>query len=296
MNLSRRELIWSLGAASALDAAQYRPTLLVGIYVFTQQFAAHKQTLEQGMREAFPAIRRTGFRGVELMSQFFTPENRETTLALLKENGLESWNAYCGGAIYDAAKADPEIATVLAFAGEAKKAGARVIDINPNPKPNQELKTEAELALQARSLDRIGAELRKSGMKLMTHHHLPELKEKGREWRYNLKHTRPELLNICVDTDWALRGGEDPVGMMREAGRRLLSLHVRTSHQGVWSEAFDDGEPDHRPIAAYLKQVRYNGYISVELAYEKATKMTRSFEENVRRSREYAEEIFGVKA
>ncbi len=295
MNVTRREALFTIGAAS-LGAAAVQPTLSVQIYVFTQQFASRKQSLADGMAEAFPAIRRAGYRKVELVSAFFSPELGDRTLAALREHGLECPVAYSGGAMHDAAKADQDIAEVLRIAELAAKAGARAILINPNPKPNQELKTDAELTTQAKSLNRLGAELNKKGMRLMTHHHTPELKENGREWRHQLRHTDPKLLGICVDADWALRSGEDPIGMMREAGKRLLSLHLRTSKRGVWAEALEDGDPDYRQIAAYLKKVGFSGYLVVELAYEKGTKPIRSLEEDIRISREYAERVFGVKA
>ncbi len=45
-----------------------------------------------------------------------------------------------------------------------------------------------------------------------------------------------------------------------------------------------------------LNECRITGLLTVELWYEKTTKVTRSREENLRISREYAEEIFRVKA
>jgi inosose dehydratase len=296
MNLTRREALSTLAATAALPGAAYNPTLTVQIYVFTQQFAARKQTLAEGMAEAFPAIRRAGYHRVELVDSFFSPELREKTISLLQQHGLECPVAYSGAVVHEAARAEKEIARVLELASVAKTAGARAINVNPGVKPNQELKTDAELALQAQSLNRLGAALRQRGMRLMTHHHTPELKAHGREWRYQLKHTDPKLVYTCVDTDWALRSGEDPIGMLRESGPRLLSLHLRTGHNGVWAEALEDGDPDYHAIANYLKQSGFSGYLVVELAYEKATRVTRPLEENIRLSREYAERVFGVKA
>ena len=296
MNLSRREILGTLAAAAGLDGAGYGPSLAVQIYVFTQQFSQRKQTPAEGMVEAFPAIKRAGYRRVELVSQFFSPELRAKTIALLKDNGLECPIAYSGGAFHDAAECEKAVEEALELAAAATPAGAKAILVNPSPKPQQALKTEAELATQVKSLDKLGAELRKRGMKLMTHYHTPELKEKGREWRYQLAHSDPKLLWICIDADWSVRGGDDPMVMLRESGQRLLSLHLRTGKQGVWAEALGDGDPDYHAIAADLKKLKFSGYLVVELAYEKATKITRSLEENIRVSREYAEQVFGVKA
>lgn len=295
MNLSRREVLSTLAAATALEGAAYKPTLAVQIYVFTQQFHQRGQSLAEGMVEAFPAIRRAGYRHVELVDGFFASGVLEKTLALLGQSGLNCPIAYSGGELHTA-KAPAEIERILGLARVARKAGTRIINVNPGVKPGQALKTEEELDTQAKSLNQLGGALRAEGMRLVTHHHTPEMKENAREWRHDLANTDPKLMYHCIDTDWALRSGFDPLAILRESGRRLLTLHLRTGHQGVWAEKLEEGDPDYRAIAAYLKQTRFSGYLVVELAYEKATRLTRPLEENIRLSREYAEQVFGIRA
>jgi hypothetical protein len=41
-----------------------------------------------------------------------------------------------------------------------------------------------------------------------------------------------------------------------------------------------------------MKQIKYQGYLSVELAYEKGTDPKRPLEEDLKISREYAEKMF----
>jgi sugar phosphate isomerase/epimerase len=95
-----------------------------------------------------------------------------------------------------------------------------------------------------------------------------------------------------VDVDWLKRGGQDPMTLLKEAGKRIASLHLRSMRQGVWMEEFGDGDVDYRQVAAYLREIGYQGYLVVELAYEKATAPTRPLEEDLRRSRMYAEKVF----
>jgi sugar phosphate isomerase/epimerase len=57
-------------------------------------------------------------------------------------------------------------------------------------------------------------------------------------------------------------------------------------------EDLADGDVDYHEIADYLKQIGYSGYLVVELAYEKGTKVTRPLEEDLRLSRLYAEQVF----
>ena len=61
---------------------------------------------------------------------------------------------------------------------------------------------------------------------------------------------------------------------------------------GVWMEDFGDGDVDYRQVVASLKEIGYQGYVVVERAYEKGTNPTRPLEENLRRSRLYAEKVF----
>jgi hypothetical protein len=43
-----------------------------------------------------------------------------------------------------------------------------------------------------------------------------------------------------------------------------------------------------------LHQINYEGFLVVELAYEKDTVITRSLEEDLRLSRIYTEKVFGL--
>ena len=129
----------------------------------------------------------------------------------------------------------------------------------------------------------------------MVHHHTPELVENAREWRHQLANTDPKLVGCCVDVHWAYRGGQEPMAFLREVGGRLDSLHLRNSKGGVWMEDFNDGDVDYHKVAEYLKETGYNGYLVVELAYEKGTTITRSLEEDLKASRLYTEKVFGLK-
>jgi inosose dehydratase len=192
--------------------------------------------------------------------------------------------------MYDEGAALKTIGNTLAVAEVAKAAGARTVCVNPDPK--RERKTDEELAVQAKSLDRLGQRLAGRGMPLLIHQHAPEMREEAREWRHILRHTDSKLVKFCLDLDWVKRGGQDPMTLLKECAPRLGSLHVRSARNGVWMEEFGDGDVDYREIAAFLKEIGFQGDIFVELAYEKQTVVTRSVEENLKRSLEYAQKVF----
>jgi inosose dehydratase len=131
-------------------------------------------------------------------------------------------------------------------------------------------------------------------MKLALHHHTPELPDNAREWHHLLQHTNPNRVYCCVDVHWAYRGGQDVVTFIRETGDRLLILHLRNSKHGVWMEDFGPGDVDYQKVAGYLREIKFNGYLVVELAYEENTRVTRSLTQDLRLSRLYSEKVFGL--
>lgn len=272
----------------------YNPTLSVQVYVWTQHFSSLQESLAAGLEEMLAGIHSAGYQHVELTADFLRPDMRERTLGLLRKYELKMPTFYIGTTLHEGVAAEKSISEALDLAQALAGAGVEAIVTNPSPKLHHEPKSDGELTVQVQSLNRLGAELKKMGIRLMVHHHTPELANHAHEWRYQLGHTDPRLVFCCVDVDWALRGGENPLAFTRETGKRLLSLHLRNERDGVWMEDFDEGEIDYAQIAAYLKRIRYTGYLVVELAYEKNTQVTRPLEEDLRRSRLYAEKVFDL--
>ncbi len=294
MSTRREVLAGALAAGTRLaGGARFRPMLSGQFYIWVQKFERDKTPIADGMNEAISSTRRAGFRRMELMSNCFRPEAREKTLAASKEHGMAIPVVYNGGPMHETTAAEKTIADTVRLADLIKAAGARSINFNPNPKPENERKTDEELATQARYISAMAKELRQRGVRLMLHHHHPEMAENAREWRHLLQNTDADL---CLDLHWVLRGGQDPMTILKEAGRRVASIHLRNSRKNVWTEDFGDGEIDYRQVAAHLRRTGYAGYLIVELAYEKDTQITRSLEEDLRISREYAERILGVTA
>lgn len=283
----------ALTAVAGLQAKSgYDPKLTLQPYVWTQKFNQEKIPLSAGLDQLFPAAQRAGYRRMELLNSFLTPELREKTAALVRQYHFEIPVVYHGGTFHEANAVEQSITEILATADAARPLGARWINTNCNPKKARERKTDQELSVEASSLNRLGRQLKDRGMRLMLHQHDPDMAEGAREWRSNLHHTDPELMWFCVDVHWVYRGQQDPMELLKEAGRRIANLHVRNSVNGVWSESLGDGDVDYRAVAQFLRSITYQGLIGVELAYEKDTRPTRPLEEDIRISREYAEKVF----
>lgn len=296
--MQRREFLTTLAAASAAMAAPgYEPVLAAQAYIFSQAYARLNQRMEDRISEVLEILSTSGYKTLELTSQFFTADNSSNTAQALMLGRLKCPVVYNGGVMHTADGAKQTMAQTLELAKRVKAAHpVTAINFNASPKPNGEAKTDAELGVQAENLNKLAKELKKMGLRLMTHQHAPEMANNAKEWRHVLAHTDPKMVDICLDLHWVLRGGQDPMTLLKECSSRLASLHLRNSKDGVWTEDFGDGDLDYRPIAEHLKSIGYKGYLVVELAWDKATEPTRRLDENMTRSREYAEKIFGVKA
>jgi inosose dehydratase len=301
MNLTRREVLFA-AAATVLalpgngEAGPSSSRLSVEGYIWQQYMAGKGKKLGDGLDEIFGMARAAGFHNIELNTGFLTNELRDRVLELIQSNGLSMPSVYVGGAMHDEKLADATIAHSLETAHFCKKVGCVAIVGDPNPKQGQVEKTDAELAVQAAMLDKLGKALNAEGFQFWVHNHDAEMLNNAKEWWNTLNHTDPTYVSICLDLDWVHQGDQDPLAFLRAAGKRVACLHLRNSNKKLWLESLGDGDIDYRKVASYLKSERLKPLLMVELAYRPETVTTRPLEEDLRLSRIYAEQIFKVKA
>ncbi len=267
-------------------------SLATQLYVWLQVYAREQKNLDERLDEAFGEVRAAGFDAIEgWLKWCATPEQTAQTGELLKKHGLQLVSMYQGGAYHEREAAEKTVAETLDFAKRARDIGCPMLNVNPNPLGRE--KTDDELKVQGEYLNRLAHELKNIGLSLVIHFHDPEMRNNAREHRANLANTDPNLVGFCMDFHWVLRGGQDPIMILRETGARARSLHVRNSVNGMWSETFGDGDIDYRQVKTALDDIGYRGPLIVELAYEAQTHITRSLVENERLAREYAVRVFG---
>jgi inosose dehydratase len=265
-------------------------------YIFQQYATRQKKTLGGVLEEVFAMAHSAGFHNIEINQAFFTAELRERTLALLRARQLKMPSVYVGGAMHTAEAAETTTARALDIARFCEPFGCVAVVNNPEPKPAAAQKTDAELNTQARALNTLGRFLKDDGFELRVHHHTPELVANAREWRHILHNTDPQYVALCLDLDWVQQGGLKPLDLLREAGPRVREIHLRNSRDKLWLEALEAGDIDYGEIAAYLKQSALKPLLVVELAYRDNTLVTRPLGEDLRLSRIFAEQVFGVRA
>jgi len=286
----------ALALSHTMEASEMKAN--EGIVVATQLFGwtqpisfLGQPGLMDRLDAAFASIKRAGFDNVEGDTGMLrNPKFVET----LKKHALGFPASYSGGTFHIEADAEKCIPAIVADAKVARDFGVRAINCNPSVKAGGAEKTDAELAIQAKMMDRCGAELRAVGIRFAFHNHSPEMRSNAREVHYTLRNSSPQNLWFNADVEWIRHGGGDPVKMIEEYGDRTASLHVRDAVGTQWVQALGEGDVDLPAVAAVLKRKDFAGPLSFEIAIDDHTKVTRSIEENHRISREYIRRVFGV--
>lgn len=283
-----------MAGTTAERSPGYQPQVAVQLYVWIQDRGRRQIDFWDDLDNVLAEVKATGAKAIEgWLDWCDTDERADRAEGLLKKHGLRVIGLYAGGVLHEQAAAEATIASILARAERAKKRFGRIyIDVNPNPLPGKARKSDAQLATQVKMLDRLGRGLADRGLYLVIHQHDPEILHEAREHRYNVSHTDPRYVGFCLDTHWVYRGGQDPLALLKEAGRRVKALHLRNSENGVWTESFGPGDVDYAAIAKQLREIGFDGWLVVELAYEPKTKITRPLTDDVRLSLAYVNSVF----
>lgn len=244
------------------------------------------------MPQMFAGVSAAGYRRLEISGSWLTPDLLPLALRLSQRHGVAMPFVYADGVMHQRDGARQTIAAVSALADRLQKPlHLEAIVFNPAFKPHNALKTEEELSIQAEALNHLGAALKQRGLRLFVHAHAPEMQDHAREWRHNLHHTEAGLVSICADINWFFMGGADPLELLREAGPRVASLHIRNSSRGIWLESLDERvrplDVDYSAIVALLQKERISPWLVVELAYMPKTTVTRSLQADLLRSRRW---------
>lgn len=293
--MTRRDALFAL-TSPVLLARSNSSRMSVEAYIFQQYAERQNKPLGDVLPEVFAMAHTAGFHNIELNNGFFTPELRDKTITLLRANDLKMPSVYVGGAMHTRDEAAATQAAALDIAHLCKPFGCVAVVNNPSPKPAGAQKTDHELDIQASSLNDLGRMLNMNGFELRVHHHTPELVDNAREWRHILRHTNPRYVSLCLDLDWVHQGGFKPLDLLKEAGQRVKEIHVRNSKDKLWLEDLEDGDLDYREMAAFLKHENVKPLVVVELAYRDNTIVTRPLGEDLRLSRIYVEQVFGITA
>jgi len=246
--------------------------------------------LDQGLGE----VAQAGLQGFEPI--FNNIEEVRVLAPLLTKHGLRMGSFYVNSTLHDSTRAEQSIEEVLAIATEARGLGATLVVTNPSPIRwgGPENKTDRQLRVQARALERLGRLLQAEGMTLAYHNHDIELRNAAREFHHMLLDTDPSCVSFCLDAHWIFRGSGDSnvalADVVKLYGSRVTELHVRQSVGGVWSESLQDGDIDYLWLAEVF--AAQEPRVVLEQAVEEASPKTLNALEAHRESAAYARRVF----
>ena len=252
--------------------------------IFTQQYPwgtfYRRSNRDAGDINALLAeVKSCGLAGYEPIAS--SPQQLKNIARAAKQHDLKVESLYVNSTLHDGDQAADSIQTVLGIAAAAKEAcGTRIIVTNPSPIQwgGSQNKSDEQLRTQARSLDQLGAQLRKQGQQLAYHNHDIELREGARELHHMLASTDSQNVKFCLDAHWIFRGcGNSEVAMFDVAHLykdRIVELHLRQSHDGVWDEAFGSGDIDYNQLAQMLLDLETPPLLVLEQAVEGKTPNT----------------------
>lgn len=300
---TRRDVLHTLGAAglAALArpaAGESRRRLPVACQQYTW-FSYYRREGKDWMADpqaSLAAFRSTGLRGYE--PAVGAQAEIEALGPHLKAHDLWTRSLYVNSTLHEADQAEASIAEALEVARAARPLGVEIVVTNPSPIRwgGPENKTDAQLRVQAEALDRLGAELRALGMTLAYHNHDIEMRESAREFHHMLVATDPENVRLCLDAHWVYRGsGNSQVALFDIVSLyadRIVELHLRQSHDGVWSEVFEPGDVDYPRLAAALYARGLRPHLVLEQAVEEGTPRTMPPTDALTRSLAYVEQVF----
>jgi inosose dehydratase len=260
------------------------------VYGWTQYAQRDKKPFD--INQVISVLADLGYDYLESFMDVDKPDNNGKLAEQFKAKGLKPISIYTGARLHEAANAYHNVAKVLAAAKVCQQAGFKVISCNLDPIGRE--KTDEELKMQVSALSELGLGLKEFGMQLAIHHHMPEMANKAREFHYNFRNSKPDVVGFCYDVHWVWKGGVMPMDALKEYADRVATWHLRQSRDGIWWEDLDTGDIDYDGVAKYAKEHGLPRRFTVELALEGGTRITRSAAENHRRSREFVRKVFGA--
>lgn len=276
--------------------------MLIGTqsYVWYQIYVEQRNLpLLDHLDEILAQVRAAGMDAYE--SGILSAEHAALLKQLLPKHQLQMPSIYVGPALHDPATSDAEIEAAIAKARSVQSLGTTIVVCNPAPLSWSEPlnKSDDQLKHQADALDRLGRLLRADGFTLAYHTHATEMRCSAREFHHMLLATDPAHVGLCLDTHWVYRGaGNSQVALgdiVKLYAPRLKSLHLRQSHNGVWSETFmSTGDIDYRPLASTLQSLNFTGPLILEQCFEPGTPSTLTPEERHRQSLDHARTLFAT--
>lgn len=265
-------------------------------YTWFTYFQREGKEWMNNIEESLNALNKSGFWGYE--PSFSNPEEVKNLHSHLKAHKIWSKSMYVNSALHEPELVEQSIDAVLSIAEEAKQIGIEILVTNPTPIRwgGPENKTDKQLQTQALALNVMGKKLKSKGISLAYHNHDAEMRQSAREFHHMLTGTDPEFVKLCLDAHWIYRGsGNSQVALfdiVEMYSDRIVELHLRQSHDGIWSEVFEEGDIDYGRLTKTLREKNTKPHIVLEQATEEGTPYTMDTIEAINKSLSNTTRIF----
>ncbi len=273
------------------------------------------------------AIAAAGYEGTELGPYGYLPTTKEALARELDSRGLALGSSFVPVALEDASSRDATVAHALKVGGLLAQFGVRELivadDEDPRrtaeagriPKDGSRGWSAAEWTIALQTLDTLAQRVMdECGMSLVVHHHAGTFIETSLEIDRLLEGTRPERVNLLLDTGHAVYGGGDPVDIATRHGARIRYVHLKDAdateldrvrstpiHMSeAWKRGvfcvLGEGVVDFKGVASALAKRSYDGWMIVEqdVVADESGRLKPDPSESAQKSRAYLREVLGL--
>ena len=288
---TRREFIATTSAALTVAAL---PSVLPAVPVpspmpypiSTNQYPWHTfyqregRTFTDDLSSSIADVAAAGFTNLE--PNFTSPDQVDQFFGAMKPLGIAMPSIYVNSVLHESTAAARSVDEVLRIATRARDlAHTAIVVTNPSPIRwgGPENKTDAELLLQGKALEKLGAALHAEGLTLAYHNHDSEFRLGAREYHHMHNATDPAHVKFCLDAHWVFRGSGDSQLAVFDTvalyGKRVVELHLRQSSGGVWTETFTPtGDIDYPRLMAAMNHLGLRPLLTLEQAVESGSAHT----------------------
>jgi len=204
---------------------------------------------------------------------------------------------HIGGVFYDKDKQADEFANIERMAGYSAQMGASHIIVSGRQLPHPDGKLDlGAVRIKAEALDRLGAAVKKDGLRLCYHNHQPEFRDNPSEMSYLLSETDPGNVWLCLDVGHCF-GLIDPAEFSAAHFKRIAIYHLRDETHAlegaiVYTEP-GEGKIDLKGIIAPLLTSDWEGWLEIE-EEQNYPKPLANPELVMQKWRQYLKELTGV--
>jgi len=267
-------------AAATLPVRHAPSPIGAGMYPWLLDYKARGLDLQEHWDDVLTKLRAAGVEAWEPMLP--VPQPPGELIDLLTRRGMTMPSAYLNARLHEP-DWERRVEDVVKHAAALRPAGLRYLVLNPEPIAwgSPQDKGDDELRRQAGALRLLHVALAAHGVVLCYHTHDPEMRQGAREFHHMMLATAdlpasdpagPPGMRWCLDAHWVYRGtGNSNVALLDTVtlyGRRAATLHLRQSHDGVWSDRLEPGDVDYPRVLAALRAAGFNGPAVLEIARE----------------------------